>query len=357
MTKVDDFRSIFEASLTGIKARTDGDTSRRCLILSGGVDTCAILKAAERIGMTFSGAFTVITSDASPDKGFAEAAAKQHNLSHQVIRLTSQELVDIYLPICVKLLGCYDGMTLRNSLVVAAAFKVASEAGFTEAIVGDGADELFGGYSFMWGCADDPVKWKEKRDSMCRKWTFATETLGANYGITPHSPYMEPSTVKWALSSTEREDCIGERPIQLVYGGEFKDHMTGKLILREAYDTVSSWRRKDPIEVGSGITVIGHDIYWKDIVTDEEFRQARMNLLKRGFDIKTKEYLVNFRVFEDCFGKDGANVPERKRLGLGKGCVGCCFDVGDEMFCTMCGSYPAQRSMQKPMAAADDIEA
>ena len=44
-------------------------------------------------------------------------------------------------------------------------FAAALDGGAVE-LVGDGADELFGGYSFMWGCADDEVLWKERRDSM-----------------------------------------------------------------------------------------------------------------------------------------------------------------------------------------------
>mmetsp|Transcript_37617 Transcript_37617/g.80273 ORF Transcript_37617/g.80273 Transcript_37617/m.80273 type:complete len:368 (-) Transcript_37617:40-1143(-) len=344
-TKVGEFRSIFESSLSDIRDRTGGgsDKSKRCLILSGGVDTCAILWASRKLDLEFGAAFTVITGDDSPDRGFSEAAAREFGLEHHVLRLTPKELVDVSLPVCVGLLTCYDGMTLRNSLVVAAAFNAASKRGYTHAVVGDGADELFGGYSFMWGWPDDPARWKDKRDSMCRKWTFATETLGSNYGIVPHSPYMEPKAVEWALTSTRREDCIGERPIRLLYGGEFQNHTTGKLILRQAYETVSSWRRKDPIEVGSGVTVIGHDAYWEDIVSDEEFEESTKRLLQRGFDIRTKEYLINFRAFEKCFGENGARVTTMKRLEIGQGCIGCCFDVGLEMFCRMCGSYPAQR--------------
>lgn len=341
MTKVDDFRELFEEAIVDIAAKTEPE--KRCLILSGGVDTCAILAAAEKMGVTFSAGFTVCC-ETSPDRDFAAAAAKEHGLVHHIVNITSDELVEQYLPDCVKLLNCYDGMTLRNSLVVKAAFQKASEMGFTDAIVGDAADELFGGYSFMWGNEDDPVAWKEKRDKMCRDWTFATDELAKAHGITAHSPYMAPKVVEWALSTTERIDCIGERPIQLQYTTEKIPHMTGKLILREAYDTVSSWRRKDPIEVGSGVTIIGKDDFWESRLPDEEFQAEIKALHERGFNIKTKEYLINFRAFEACFGTSGQNLPTTKRLEIGQGCVGCCFDIGKTtMFCRICGAYPAQR--------------
>mmetsp|Transcript_3420 Transcript_3420/g.5270 ORF Transcript_3420/g.5270 Transcript_3420/m.5270 type:complete len:344 (-) Transcript_3420:114-1145(-) len=343
MSKHDEFRLNFEKCLSDIAVVTSSP-KERCIILSGGVDTCAILAASKKIGLEYGAAFTVITGDDSPDKGFSEAAAKKHGLEHHIIRLTADKLVSAYLPLCVKLLHTFDGMTLRNSLVVTAVFERVSEAGFKHAIVGDGADELFGGYSFMWGWPDDPEKWREKRDSMCRKWTFATATLAQHFGLKSHSPYMHPNFVEWALTNTQRSDCIGERPIRLFYGGEIIDHQTGKIVLREAYETVSSWRRKDPIEVGSGVTVIGHDSYWKDIVTDEEFKEEMAEAMARGFDIKTKEYLVNFRAFERCFGRSGSSLPGKNRLLVGEGCVGCCFDIGDAMFCHICGAYPAQRN-------------
>lgn len=196
----------------------------------------------------------------------------------------------------------------------------------------------------MWGNENEPSEWRKKRDSMCAEWTFSTEELAGKYGIKQHSPYSEPRTAEWSIANTERSDCVGIRPIRLFYKGETKEHITGKLILRVAYETVSSWRRKDPIEVGSGVTVIGCDPYWKDQISDDEFKAETDALRVRGYIIDRKEQLANFREFEKCFGRDGIGQDDTKRFPLGEGCVGCCFEIGEKTFCHMCGAYPAQRS-------------
>jgi asparagine synthase (glutamine-hydrolysing) len=265
------------------------------------------------------------------------------------MRVTAEHLVENFLTDCIRALQTFDGMTLRNSLVIAAAFRAAYQLGFHDVWVGDAADELLGGYSFMWGKdEDDPKAWKEKRDSMCQTWTFATKELAQLYGVASHAPFMDPDLVDWVLEHIQRSDCIGNRPIQLVYGGQAVEHMTGKMLLRQAYETVASWRRKDPIEVGSGITIIGKDEYWKGAISDDEFQTQVERLREQGFVIHHKEYLTNFRIFQKCFGDNGENHPTKRRLALGEGCVGCCYEIADQTFCRICGAYPAQR--ESPLA-------
>ena len=60
-SKVEAFRGVFEQSLLDIANQTGGDSNskERCIILSGGVDTCAIMAAAKKLGIQFGGALTV----------------------------------------------------------------------------------------------------------------------------------------------------------------------------------------------------------------------------------------------------------------------------------------------------------
>ena len=64
-SKTEAFRAVFEQSLTDIANQTGGHTPEaireRCIILSGGVDTCAIMAAARNLGIKFGGALVVVS--------------------------------------------------------------------------------------------------------------------------------------------------------------------------------------------------------------------------------------------------------------------------------------------------------
>jgi len=119
-------RLSLSVSYIAISHSSRTEATSRVLILSGGVDTCAILAAARELGVTFAAGVTVSTGPNSPDLPFAIAAAEEAGLLHHVVHVTSADLVGTHLPACVKLLNTFDGMTLRNSLVVAAAMQKVS---------------------------------------------------------------------------------------------------------------------------------------------------------------------------------------------------------------------------------------
>lgn len=109
---------------------SDVQYSRCCIILSGGVDTAAVLCAAADAGISVTGAITVFASNSATDRPYASAIAKTEGLEHHAINISLVELLERQLPFCVRALKTFDGMELRNSIVVAEALRKAHELGF-----------------------------------------------------------------------------------------------------------------------------------------------------------------------------------------------------------------------------------
>ena len=315
--------------------------TERCIILSGGVDTCCVLEACKLAGISFGAAITVFTSATATDRPYACAIAQQHGLQHHVIDVTLEELMAQTLPLCVRQLQTFDGMELRNSMVVAAALQRAAALGFKQAWTGDAADEMLGGYSFTWR-SEEP-KWSESRAKMCAEWTFAAPVLAASLGLSAHSLFMRPDFTQWALREADRAACIGEMPIELAPGEERIMHITGKLPLRRAFcdEALSAWRRKDPIEVGSGSTRLSQDDFWEAQVPADELAGAQAHAKEcDGVVLRNREHLVYYREFQKQF-PDG--VPGRARHA-DLPCVGCGYQLKHKtaLFCHVCGAWPAQ---------------
>ena len=110
--------------------------------MSGGVDTAAILTASSLLSISYACAITVCVGTTCPDLSFAKFLASKHSIPHHIVSVTAGRLVELYLPLCVKLLRTYDGMTLRNSFVICAAMERAREEGMDSCVVGDAADEV-----------------------------------------------------------------------------------------------------------------------------------------------------------------------------------------------------------------------
>jgi len=393
----DECRRRLEVAVQKIADVTRPET--RGLLLSGGLDSSAILQAASSQGITFSVAITVlIVREAAnnqesdkrnrrlpPDALYAKFAAEQHGVNHLVIELTPKELLDQQLAKTIGTLAVWGTMDTRNSLVIGAALEKAKELGITDVIVGDGADEIFGGYQFTLESpdGDGPAKWKNRRDAMVKQWTFVTKKLGNSHGITVHQPFTDKEVlVDWALENALRSDCVAD---DLLTGtaafGKEAEPMTlvqglGKLVLRQAYSGLcrSAWRPWNPIDVGSGFVVVGIKSFWMSHgsggerynVSDEGFSAAETLLFEEhGIIITSKEHLVNIRVYQELFGGNGTNSfggnapdavrfayenpfshPTKKKYPIGdpRGCAGCCFEILDATFCHVCDRYPAQRT-------------
>ena len=94
------------------------------ILLSGGVDTAAILDANQLLrpeSILIENAVTVMTSDCEAfDRPYAEVVSRRHQLENHVLVDSPLDTFFQFAPLCISSLRTFDGMTLRNSLVIAA---------------------------------------------------------------------------------------------------------------------------------------------------------------------------------------------------------------------------------------------
>lgn len=334
------------------------------ILLSGGVDTAAVMEANTELGksgLRIQNAVTVLTSESATDRPYASLVATRHSLSHHILDVTLLGVLEM-LPFCVKTLRTFDGMTLRNSIVIALALKKAKELGATVIITGDGADELMGGYSFTWVTVDNAL-WVSKRNDLAGKMNFSTGEMASALGLKAvASPFLEPAFIEWVTTNTSRADCIDDMPIELSPSTERIMHITGKVCLRNAFPmSPSAHRKKDPIEVGSGASALnvsqgGAEFFGSLLGMPQTpegilaFANERKIILDdHGVTIKDIEHLYYYREFLRCFPPQpdghmlaGQNVSIERFTE--DACVGCGYRLRkpDDLFCYVCGAWPAR---------------
>jgi len=117
------------------------------LLLSGGLDTSILAAVSENMGK-IKKSFTV-SMDGTPasDPGYAKKIAQRFLYEHHLIHITENEALE-KLQEVIKAVGNFDP-ALPNDLVIYVALKEAKNLGIESIMTGDGADELFAGYSYM----------------------------------------------------------------------------------------------------------------------------------------------------------------------------------------------------------------
>jgi asparagine synthase (glutamine-hydrolysing) len=301
-------------------------TARRpaeCMLLSGGLDT-AILAPLAASGGTRA-AVTVLASADAPDRPFAQAVASRLGWQHHVVESTLDGLLS-ETDFVVRTLRTFDPMEVRNSIVIGRGLREAAAVGYRTAMTGDAADELFGGYSFMWDKTPDDFEKYSRR--MAATMRFSSHPLGKALGVEVRAPYTDAEVIRVATGLPKRLKVAS------------KDGTTvGKWVLRWAFPECDSrWRRKDPIEVGSGsnrLPIWFNGRTPKSLLADQQARIYREDRVR----IRDAEHLAYYKAFRRV-------LPEAlgERTFGPDCCAQCGFDLlrPDSTFCTTCGAYPAR---------------
>ena len=289
------------------------------LLLSGGLDTSILAALANDHGKSKKALTVALAGTRAPDLKYARKVAQKFRYEHHLICLTENEALK-KLPEVIKAVRSFDP-ALPNDLTIYAALQEANKLGIKSVMTGDGADELFAGYSYMHELSPDALNKYIK--AISKTMWFSSNKLGASLDVEIKQPYRDKNLVDFAL---EIDPGLKVKEID---GRKY-----GKWLLRKAFEAELgevAWRAKEPIEFGSGTTKLRDGIRRK--ISDAEFAAK-----KREYEMAfmNKEHLFFYELYKEVVGE----IP--KSLGRGKECPLCKAELPEDKFhCYICGfSYP-----------------
>jgi len=301
-------------------ARNIGDG----LLLSGGLDTTIIAYLSAKLVKPFC--ITVALRDApTPDVEYARLVANKLNLKHIIYYFGHNELEES-IRNTVRVLKSYDPMEIRNSAAIYSGLKVCQKSNLKTVMTGDGGDELFAGYSFLFGLT--AARLKSELKTLWANMSFSSIALAGDLGLKVSLPFLDSQFKNIAMNIDADLKIRNE-----------KGQVYGKWILRKSFENVIPpellWRVKAPAEVGTGTTTLPG--YFSSKITDYEFAEKKQKYLDNdGVTMRSKEHLFYYEIYREICG-----VPCSSREVNVKSCPDCHSSVAETTsFCRTCGAYP-----------------
>ncbi|MFC1907879.1 asparagine synthase-related protein [Chloroflexota bacterium] len=295
------------------------------LLLSGGLDTSIMAYLISK--WVKPECITVALRGApAPDVEYAIQVARHLGLKHHIHYFGDEEL-DENIRDVIRIMKAFDPMGVRNDLAVYIALKFGREMGISSFMTGDGGDELFGGYSFLFGLTK-----KQLGIALKKLWSsmrFSSVCLAKNLGVETRLPFLDSQFKALAMDLEVGLKVKEER-----------GRVWGKWVLRKAFENIVPqeivWRIKAPIEVGTGTTVLPS--LFNSRISDLEFSEKKMRYFNEDrVVIRSKEHLFYYEIYRDMIGVPYMNA------GKAKTCPDCGSNVEEgTSFCRTCGAYPIE---------------
>ncbi|VUT27127.1 MAG: asparagine synthetase B [Candidatus Methanolliviera sp. GoM_asphalt] len=227
------------------------------LLLSGGLDTSVIASIASKKRKNLK-AFTVTLKGYDEDLKYAKKVTEFLDLDHIIYYFSEEEMIKA-VPCVMRITKCRY-FEIKSIVPVFIAMKVAKDY-VGSLYVGDGADELFAGYSPMVTLIDlltderygFSINLRNNFEDYFYKTLFedsgeylrSPHKIGEVMGIDVKVPYLDRRIREYA------------RKIPMEYKvREEKGKRWGKWILRKAFEGFLPeeiiWREKVPIDIGAG---------------------------------------------------------------------------------------------------------
>lgn len=310
----------FSKRLYNILEESCNSCKSNLISLSGGLDSTII---AYFLKQKKPKSIAIIADDfISTDLTYCQMVSKQMQLPLSIYNVKTTTILEA-IEETIKILENFNDIEIRNNVVMYLAIKWAKEKGEQSIITGDGADELFAGYSFLINKPEDQLEDEIKR--VCSIMHFPTQKIGKALGIRIESPFLEDKMVELARLI----------PADLKVKNE-KEKRYGKWILRKTFEKhiplQIAWRGKSPMQEGSG--TIGLTNLFDSIIGEEQFVEKKLIIEKEDdVIIRSRESMHYYEIFKRFFGSPVDNKAKNR-------CPYCKHKVNNSKFCRMCGAFP-----------------
>ncbi|QLH07971.1 asparagine synthase C-terminal domain-containing protein [Nitrosopumilus ureiphilus] len=289
------------------------------IALSGGLDSSII---AYFLKHRKPKAIAVIAEDfVSTDLTYCQRIAKEMDLPLTIYHVKTAMILEA-VEETIKILKNFNDIEIRNNVVMYLAIKWAKDNGEKSIITGDGADELFAGYSFLINKPENELEAEINR--VCSVMHFPTQEIGKEVGIDVESPFLKDSVVELAKKI----------PADMKVRNE-KEQRYGKWILRKTFEKYLprqiTWREKSPMQDGSGTA--GLTNLFESIINEEKYVEKKLTTEKEdSVIIRSRESMHYYEIYKKWFG-----IPKKSTEN---GCPYCKHEVKNSKFCRMCGAFP-----------------
>ena len=314
--------SDFERQLYELLETSCNNCQSNTIALSGGLDSSIIAYFLQK---KKPNAVSIIAEDfVATDLTYCQLASKKFKIPLQLIKVSTPQVLS-GIEETIKILKNFNDIEIRNNVVMYLTLDAIKKEGKSKIITGDGADEIFAGYSFLKQKSEKELIHELER--IQKIMHFPTQKLGMALGIRVESPFTNDKIIEFAKNI----------PANLLVNTH-KEKRYGKWILRKVFEDKLPpqivWREKSPMQDGAGTS--GLTDLFNSIITDKIFEEKKKKIEQtEGVIIRSKESLHYYETYRKFFEN-----PE-KAHNLELQCPYCKFQVNKQTkFCRMCGAFP-----------------
>jgi len=259
------------------------------VLLSGGLDSSVVTAIAARIAAERGTRIKTFAAglEGSPDLAAARTVAEHTGTEHHEEVYTAEDAIAL-VPEVIGVLESFDPTLVHSAVPNHLVARLASR--YVKAVlIGEGADELFAGYSHYAEHETGEALHDDLLDTIAGLHIGGLQRVdrvtGAN-GLEPRIPFLDLDVVELALALPPAWKLVtDERPAKWLLRRAFEGWLPDEVL----------WRRKEQFGEGTGMNDVLRE-HFGAAVGDEELERERHVV---DPPLRTREELAYYRIFAE----------------------------------------------------------